>query len=93
MFCSQPLSSEDGDSIDEVPTGTSWGGQILEYTVVDYEGTGINILNHHPSPNTHHPTPNTHHPSPKIYDLQGRQQVNGRKGKGIYIIGGIKVLR
>ena len=93
MFCSQPLSSEDGDSIDEVPTGTSWGGQILEYTVVDYEGTGINILNHHPSPNTHHPTPNTHHPSPKIYDLQGRQQVNGRNGKGIYIIGGIKVLR
>lgn len=78
MVYLQPLGGEDGDSI-EVPSGTSWSGQILEYTVVDYESTGIDIL--------------THHPSPKIYDLQGRQQVNGRKGKGIYIIEGVKVVR
>ena len=55
-------------------------GKILEYNVVGRESTRIDTRSKQRSSKVH-------------YDLQGRPLPNGNRNKGIYITGGIKVIK
>ena len=55
-------------------------GKILEYLVYDFEPNGIDTRSRQRS-------------SKVDYDLQGRPLPNGNRNKGIYITGGIKVIK
>ena len=54
--------------------------QVLRYTIIGEESTGIVTHSHRSLPKKH-------------YDLQGRQLAKGNRGKGIYITGGVKVMK